>query len=255
MNKRDLKKLRASGEHIYFFLGLLLGVVIIFYVVGVSLYVSLGLIIFALATVILVNSSLIGSSLLITHKSLPKVHTILDKTSKKLGIKTPKLYIQQSPELSAFTIGISNPSVVLTSGLYEVLDDEELEFVIGHEYGHILFHHNIATTFLYPAGKQIPYLNYFNDFWSRKTEYTADRIGLFCSGDIDKSISALSKIAVGTKAFASLGKNYFMSQKEDIDSLAEKLGETLSNHPYTVNRIAKLISFNSKNSKSIINDY
>ena len=48
----------------------------------------------------------------------------------------PELYVHADPTLSAMTIGMDRPIILLSSGLVHHLDDDELRFVIGHEVGH-----------------------------------------------------------------------------------------------------------------------
>jgi Zn-dependent protease with chaperone function len=44
---------------------------------------------------------------------------------------TPEMFVLQDPEVNAFTIGMDVPFIVLTTGLVDLLDVEELRFVIG----------------------------------------------------------------------------------------------------------------------------
>jgi heat shock protein HtpX len=55
------------------------------------------------------------------------------------GIPTPGIYVIDSPAMNAFSTG-RNPehsSIAATTGLLEVMNDQELEGVIGHEMSHI----------------------------------------------------------------------------------------------------------------------
>ncbi len=58
----------------------------------------------------------------------------LEKLSRRAGIKTPKLLILDEYIPNAFSYG---HTVVLSMGLFEVLEEEEVLAVMAHEIGHI----------------------------------------------------------------------------------------------------------------------
>lgn len=246
---------KRSNEILPLVIALLIAIGAGYFIYDINAYIILLGLGVALTYVAISNASLIGNALLINTSTLPKINKLLMESSKKLGTKIPKLYIQQNPELNAFTIGLSNPSIVITSSLFDALTDEEFEFILGHEMGHIFFKHNWLTTLIYPAGRQIPIINFFFDFWSRQAEYNADAVGLYCSGDIDAAISALTKITVGTKLSRIIDKNAIAQQNREVNSLFERIGETLSNHPYATRRVSRLLSFHDKNKSLIVNDF
>lgn len=69
----------------------------------------------------------------------PRVYNIVENLTMTCGMPMPKINVIDSPELNAFASGIDNASytVTVTTGLCELLDDEELAGVIGHELTHI----------------------------------------------------------------------------------------------------------------------
>ncbi|PIT93077.1 MAG: zinc metalloprotease HtpX [Candidatus Harrisonbacteria bacterium CG10_big_fil_rev_8_21_14_0_10_38_8] len=68
-----------------------------------------------------------------------EVHNILENLSITAGVKKPRLYIVESPQLNAFATGRNeeNAAIAVTTGLLEKLDRSELEGVIAHELAHI----------------------------------------------------------------------------------------------------------------------
>ena len=69
-------------------------------------------------------------------------HTLdvmLAKLSKRANVPKPKLYIIQSDQPNAFATGRNpdNSAVAITTGLWEMLSEEEVEGVIAHELAHI----------------------------------------------------------------------------------------------------------------------
>lgn len=69
----------------------------------------------------------------------PRVYNIVENLTMTCGMDMPKINIINDPQLNAFASGIDRNSytVTVTTGLLELLDDEELAGVIGHELTHI----------------------------------------------------------------------------------------------------------------------
>ncbi|NED86395.1 M48 family metalloprotease, partial [Streptomyces sp. SID11233] len=62
--------------------------------------------------------------------------------------RVPPLFVTQDPRPQAMCVGMDEPVIVLTTGLVELLDEEELRAVIGHEVGHALSGHSVYRTIL-----------------------------------------------------------------------------------------------------------
>ena len=60
----------------------------------------------------------------------------------------PDLYLTQFPVTNAAAIGSGRPMVMVNSRTVELLDDDELRTVLGHEAGHILSDHVLYRTAL-----------------------------------------------------------------------------------------------------------
>ena len=58
------------------------------------------------------------------------------------------MYVAANPVLNAITIGMNKPFIVLNCGLVDLLDEDELRFVIAHELGHALSGHAVYQTLL-----------------------------------------------------------------------------------------------------------
>src|ERR1700753_754221 len=61
----------------------------------------------------------------------------------------PELYISQDPAVNAMTLGTDNPFIVITTGMVDLFDAEEIRFAIGHELGHVLSGHAVYRTMLF----------------------------------------------------------------------------------------------------------
>ena len=57
--------------------------------------------------------------------------------------EVPELYIRANPFPTAVTIGMDKPLIVVNSALVDLLDEEELAFVLGHELGHAISGHAV----------------------------------------------------------------------------------------------------------------
>ncbi len=75
----------------------------------------------------------------VSWQACPRLHQITQNLANTAGIKMPKLDYIASPALNAFACGLTPASahIVVTQGLLDGLDDEELEAVIAHEIAHI----------------------------------------------------------------------------------------------------------------------
>lgn len=69
----------------------------------------------------------------------PRLYRIVENLSITDGLPTPKVYVINDPAPNAFATGRkpSQSSVAVTTGLLDIMNDQELEGVLAHEMGHI----------------------------------------------------------------------------------------------------------------------
>ncbi len=75
----------------------------------------------------------------IEKRDNPRLYRIVENLSITLGLPMPKVYVIDDPAPNAFATG-RNPQhalVAATTGLMEIMDDNELEAVMAHEMGHV----------------------------------------------------------------------------------------------------------------------
>lgn len=72
----------------------------------------------------------------------PRVYNIVENLCMTCNMDMPKINVVDDPQLNAFASGIDKGSytVTVTTGILNVLDDDELAGVIGHELTHIRNH-------------------------------------------------------------------------------------------------------------------
>jgi heat shock protein HtpX len=75
----------------------------------------------------------------VTRQEEPRLYNLLENLCISLVITMPKLKIANDEALNAFATGLNERqySITVTRGLMDVLDDAELEAVLGHELTHI----------------------------------------------------------------------------------------------------------------------
>ena len=155
--------------------------------------------------------TLLGSAVLVDERQFARLHRLLAEVGRSLDVSDlPEMYVAADPALSAATVGMDRPVIVLSSGLVHHLDDDELRFVIGHELGHAVSGHAVYRTLLMrllglggllyavPGGAiGIRMVTVGLLEWSRKAELSADRAGLLATQDPTAALRTHMKIASG----------------------------------------------------------
>jgi Zn-dependent protease with chaperone function len=173
--------------------------------------------------------------------------------------RIPEIYVQQDPSVNAMAIGFDDPFIVVTTGLLDLLDEEELRFVVGHETAHILSGHAVYRTMLLILTRLatrvawIP-LGYIGlraivaglEEWFRKSELSCDRGGLLVGQDPEAGMRALMKLAGGTRLH-EMNIEAFLEQAREYDTagdvrdgLLKVLNLLGTTHPFAVVRVAEL---------------
>ena len=95
----------------------------------------------------------------VKQKESPKLYRIVERLSTKSNVKKPKLGIANISLPNAFAYGspIAGNHIAVTQGLLDTLEMEEVEAVLGHEFGH-LKHRDIQIMMLVSF---LPSLFYF----------------------------------------------------------------------------------------------
>ncbi|MFP8962113.1 M48 family metallopeptidase [Streptomyces nanhaiensis] len=173
--------------------------------------------------------------------------------------KVPAMYVTQDPKPNAMCIGLDEPVIVVTTGLVELLDEEEMRAVIGHEVGHALSGHAVYRTillFLTGLAVKVAWIPLGNVAimaivtalreWFRKSELSADRAGLLVGQDLQASMRGLMKIAGGNHLH-EMNVDAFLKQADEYESSGDLRDSVLKilnvlprSHPFTTVRAAEL---------------
>ncbi|MDG9706072.1 M48 family metallopeptidase [Streptomyces sp. DH37] len=173
--------------------------------------------------------------------------------------KVPPMYVTQDPKPNAMCVGLDEPVIVVTTGLIELLDEEEMRAVIGHEVGHALSGHAVYRTillFLTGLAVKVAWIPLGNVAimaivtalreWFRKSELSADRAGLLVGQDLQASMRGLMKIAGGNHLH-EMNVDAFLKQADEYESSGDLRDSVLKilnvlprSHPFTTVRAAEL---------------
>lgn len=184
----------------------------------------------------------------VSAEKMPAVAAMVHRGTTLLQPGSVEVFVAPSQQLNAYTFGLSSPKVVvLYSALFDVMDADELLFILGHELGHVALGHTwlnslvggmagIPSSSLASAILVMAFLS-----WNRACELSADRAGLLACGSLEKAVSALIKLVAGPSAKTQLGMElaYQRIDAED-DTIWGTLAETLGSHPLLINRIEEI---------------
>src|SRR5438874_1898724 len=180
------------------------------------------------------------------------VLTSLDWTER------PELFVSQTPFVNAGAYGMDRPFIVINSGALQLLDDDELRVLLGHELGHVMSGHALYHTILvlivfvgmnflpFLAGIVLAPIQFALLEWYRKSELSSDRAGLVAAQDPAASMRMFLKMAGGGD-MKQMDLNAFLQQAKEyeeaggaIDRMFKILNTLPQSHPFNTLRAAEL---------------
>lgn len=154
---------------------ILYGIIVgIGYLLGYSSY-NFFILIIIFAFILIVIQYIIGPKTVewsmkiryIKENEHPKIHRMVEDLSTQANLpNTPKIGISKLQIPNAFAFGRTrrNARVCVTEGILNLLNDEELKSVLGHEISHIK-HRDIAVITMLSVVPMICYVLYISFFW------------------------------------------------------------------------------------------
>jgi Zn-dependent protease with chaperone function len=202
----------------------------------------------------------LASAVRVDDRQFRGVNRLYEQCREVLDVpRRPELYVLQQPMPHALTIGMDRPFIVVTTGLLDLLDDEELRFCLGHEIGHAESGHAVYQTMLLhlaglargmgwlPVGGWVlrAMMAALME-WSRKSELSGDRAGLLAGQDRDAALRVQMKLAGGAR-LDEMDPEVFLAQAADYEATGDLregvlklLNIELRSHPFSVLRAAEL---------------
>ena len=212
-----------------------------------------------------------GSNLLVTNENLPKVNDLLNQACNILDIeKVPPVYISTDGgfQVNAYAAGVKIPYIVINTRSIEALEDDELLCLLAHELAHIksehVLYYSLARTF---QGSLVNIINSVSlglgkipaqtisialDYWSRMSEFSADRASLLVTQDYKINVRLQMKLA-GLPANCNIEKfeESFLKQAKEFDennlvliNKFLKVAMTIDrSHPWTVLRASEYLKW------------
>ncbi|MDD1775764.1 MAG: zinc metalloprotease HtpX [Candidatus Methanomethylicus sp.] len=214
----------------------------------------------------------------IDESSEPVLHRIVSQLAQSAGIPKPKVAIINSPTPNAFATGRgpSRSVVAVTTGLMNMINENELEGVLSHEISHVKHNDILVASVAATVAGAISYLALIGRFGyygtndrnreagtvalllsflaplaaflvqaaiSRGREYDADKEGALLSRKPLALASALEKIERAVRNGARLNINPSTSPLWIVNPFrGESFVEMFSTHPTTSKRIERLRS-------------
>ncbi len=193
---------------------------------------------------------------------LPDIYQKLPPICQRLSIDEPEFYLEMDPYPNAYAMGDTRTMVTVTSGLLEYLNDEEVSSVLAHECGHIacrhMLYHSLATLLLQQInrlgilGNAIKPVFWALQYWSRRSELSADRAGAVALGSVKKVVEVQLRLAGGPRKITQdVNIEEFVKQADYYDTLQESTWDKFlqnyaileSSHPYTAIRVREILKW------------
>ena len=216
----------------------------------------------------------------LSERQLPEIYRHLPPICKRMGIPVPEFYLQMNPTPNAFTFGDTRVFITVTSGLVEMMNDEELDAVIAHECGHILCRHVLYHTIAQWLSSGLDALGFLGSlaapvqyailYWHRKSELSADRAACIITSP-QTVATVMARLAGGPKSVtSSIDFKEWASQADEYDRIqnANLWNKTLQltaiaslDHPFAAVRVREILKWGEseqyrilKNAKLLTSD-
>lgn len=203
------------------------------------------------------RSRMEGHCMKVDKDLLPEFNALCEEVKDRLEVKDPvDFYVTGDSTLNAFSVAAEEegkPHIVnINSALFDLMDEDELRFVIGHELGHLINKDTALKRLIYfvfpPDSTQAPItLEYKIRLHDQLAELVADRYGYLACGKLNSCVTAFFKLASGL----DLGKmNVSMEalladNRKRLDYFLKDKGLSSYDHPVNPIRVQAIHLFST----------
>ena len=152
------------------------------------------------------RSNMEGHCLKVQPDLLPDFYALCQEVKQRLNFTEPvDFYITGDASVNAFSLAAEDkgePHIVnVNSALFDLMTQDELRFVIGHELGHLINKDTALSrliNFVFPPNSNVPVsLQYKIRLHAQLAELVADRYGFMATESMDVCVTAFFKMASG----------------------------------------------------------
>ncbi|HOY37743.1 MAG TPA: M48 family metallopeptidase [Bacteroidales bacterium] len=195
-----------------------------------------------------------GHSFKVEKQISSKLYALFHEVKNELGFgDSVDFYISGNANVNAFALsGVeeNEPHIInINSSLIQLMTDDELRFVIGHEMGHLINKNTELMrliNFIFPEPENAPTLlgNKIR-LWNQLSELIADRYGFMAMPDIDVCISAFFKMSSGLDSGrVDLHVEAFIEENNKrLEYFKNSTGLNYASHPINPIRVKALELF------------
>lgn len=207
------------------------------------------------------RSSMEGHSLKVQKELLPDFYALCQDVKSKLGYEDDvDFYITGDSSVNAFSLaaeGEREPHIVnVNSALFDLMTEQELRFVLGHELGHLINKDTALVrliNFVFPPESDVPVtLQYKIRLHEQLAELVADRYGYMATGDLGVCVTAFFKMASGldlAKMNVSIDA-LIADNSRRLEYFLKDRGLSRSSHPVNPIRVQALNLFATSKSEA-----